>query len=401
MTQTSIRLSRRRAMQGLAAVPVAVPVLAMPAIAQQKPIRLGWIAAVSGMFSSNALAQDWGFHTAVQDINDAGGIDGRKIEIVMRDSAADPAKAVSFAKELIFNQDIDGLCGPINSGEVLPTLGVVAAAKRIHMLGGSVDELIDPVKYPLAFRNLNTNTQYITTATNFLVDGHKRNKVAIIDDATGYGVIAMQALTKLLATRGLKPAYSVTVDPNKTDLTDEIVQARNAGADSIQTWTNATGFMARVLNARGEQQWDVPIAGNPSMFQGQVGALLTKPAYWDNAFAAGYANGVVDANGNLPPATQEFLDKHKVGVAPYIATGIFSFLQGHAAATIYTTGVRQAGTTDSFKVKAALESIPVIQTPYGPFSYTPTDHNGFADSGMVMVIANSQQPNGGLKAAKV
>jgi branched-chain amino acid transport system substrate-binding protein len=391
-------ISRRHAVQAIAATPL---VLAMPAIAQQKPIRLGWIAAVTGMFASNAQAQDWGFHTAVQDINDAGGIDGRKIEVVMRDSAADPAKAVSFAKELVYNQDIDGLCGPINSGEVLPTLGVVSTAKKIHMLGGSVDELIDPVKYPLAFRNLNTNTQYIKTATNFLVDGMKRTKVAIIDDNTGYGVIAMQALTKLLATRGLKPAYSVTVDPNKTDLTDEIIQARDAGADSIQTWTNATGFMARVLNARGEQQWDVPIAGNPSMFQGQVGALLSKHSYWDNAFAAGYANGVVDANGNLPPATQEFLDKHKTGVAPFIATGIFSFLQGHAAATIYTTGVRHAGSTDSFAVKAALESIPVIETPYGPFSYTPTDHNGFADSGMVMVIADSQQPNGGLKAAKV
>ncbi len=398
-------VSRRRALQGMAAgfgsATLGATGLAAPAIAQNKPIRLGWIAAVTGTFSSNAQAQDWGFHTAVQDINAAGGFDGRQIEIVMRDSAGDPAKAVSFAKELIYNQNIDALCGPINSGEVLPTLAVVASAKKIQMLGGSVDELIDPVKYPMAFRNLNTNTQYIRTATDFCVNGLKRNKIAIIDDNTGYGVIAMQALTKLLAARGLKPAYSVTVDPNKTDLTDEIIQARNAGADVIQTWTNAAGFMARVLNARGEQQWDVPIAGNPSMFQGQVGALLSKPSYWDNAFAAGYANGVVDANGNLPPATQDFLDKHKAGVAPFLATGIFSFLQGHAAATIYAAGVRHAGTTESAGVKAALESIPVIQTPYGPFSYSATDHNGFEDAGMVMVIANSQQPNGGLKAVKV
>src|ERR1700733_9550270 len=111
MSKTNIQLSRRRAIQGLAAVPLT-PVLAMPAIAQNKPIRLGWIAAVSGMFSSNAQAQDWGFHTGVQDINDAGGIDGRKIEIVMRDSAADPAKAVTFAKERIYNQEIDALAGP-------------------------------------------------------------------------------------------------------------------------------------------------------------------------------------------------------------------------------------------------------------------------------------------------
>ena len=120
-----ISIPRRRVLAGL-----AVGGLARPAIAQNKPIRLGWIAAVSGMFASNAQAQDWGFHTAVQDINDAGGVLGRKIDIVMRDSAADPAKAVSFAKELIYNQQIDALCGPINSGEALPTLGVVAGAKK-------------------------------------------------------------------------------------------------------------------------------------------------------------------------------------------------------------------------------------------------------------------------------
>jgi branched-chain amino acid transport system substrate-binding protein len=392
------KLSRRRVIQGSGAT---AALLAAPAIADTKPIRVGWIAAVTGMFSSNAQAQDWGFHATIADINASGGVLGRPIEIVMRDSAADPAKAVSFAKELVYNQDIDGLCGPLNSGEVFPTLGVVAGAKKLHMLGGSVDELIDVVKYPLAFRNLNTNSQYLSIATKFCLGPLKCNRIAIIDDSTGYGVVAMQTLTKMLAAQGMKPAYSVTVDTNKTDLTDEIVQARNAGADVIQTWTNATGFMARVLNARGEQNWNVPLVANPSIIQGQVGALLSKPSYWENAYGAAYANGVVDDNGKLPPRTQDYIDRHKDTIQPYIKSGMYSFLQGDAAATIYLTGVKKAGSTDSFAVKAALESIPVIQTGYGPFAYTPTDHNGFEDSGMVIVIANSVQPNGGHKAAKV
>ena len=252
----------------------------------------------------------------VQDLNDAGGVNGRKLEIVMRDSAADPSKAVSFAKELVYNDKVDVVCGPINSGEVLPTLGIISGAKTMQMVGGVIDKLIDPVKYPLAFRNLNTNTQYIKTATDFCIKKLNRSKIAIIDDNTGYGVLAMQGLIKMLTEKGMKPTFTVTVDPNKTDVTDEILKARASGADVIQTWTNATGFMARVLNARGEQQWDVPIVGNPSMYQDQVGALLTKPTYWQNAFATGYANSVTDANGKLPPVTQAFLDKHgKVRIA--------------------------------------------------------------------------------------
>ena len=87
-------VGRRQVMVGTGAVGL-VSALAAPAIAQNKPIRMGWIAAVTGMFASNAQAQDWGFHMAVADLNEKGGLLGRKIEVVMRDSAADPSKAVS------------------------------------------------------------------------------------------------------------------------------------------------------------------------------------------------------------------------------------------------------------------------------------------------------------------
>jgi hypothetical protein len=52
-------------------------------------------------------------------------------------------------------------------------------------------------------------------------------------------------------------------------------------------------------------------------------------------------------------------------------------------------------------MKEALESIPVINAPYGPFAYTPTNHNGFKDEGIVIVAANSLQPNGGYPRAKL
>jgi branched-chain amino acid transport system substrate-binding protein len=170
---TTIR--RRDIMLGVGAAGVASAV-PMTAIAQDKPIRMGWIAAVTGAFASNAQAQDWGFHTMVQDLNDAGGVNGRKLEIVMRDSAGDPSKAVSIAKELVYNEKVDVVCGPINSGEVLPTLGVISGGKTLQMVGGVIDELIDPVKYPLVFRNLNTNTQYIKIATRFCLEKLNRKK---------------------------------------------------------------------------------------------------------------------------------------------------------------------------------------------------------------------------------
>jgi branched-chain amino acid transport system substrate-binding protein len=375
--------------------------LAMPAIAQNKPIRMGWIAAVSGMFASNAQAQDWGFRMTVADLNEKGGLLGRQIEIVMRDSAADPSKAVSFAKELVYNEAIDVLCGPINSGEALPTLGIVSGAKKLHLIGGSVEELIDPVKYPLGFRNLNANGQWIKVAVKFMVEDLKKAKIAIINDNTGYGVLSRDKVTQFLGARNLKPVYTATVDPNKPDVTDELLKAKEAGADVITEWSNATGFVARLVNARGEQNWDVPIVGHPTILQEQVARLLTKRSYWDNVYGLGYRHEIVDAQGKLPANVQAFLDKHKDTVGPYMAAGLPAFLQANAAVTIYAEGLTKAGDTDPFKVKAALESIPVINAPYGPFIYTATDHNGFQDDGIVLVNANAQLPNGGYPSVKI
>jgi len=391
-------VTRRGVVQGIGATSLAAT-LAAPAIAQNKPLRLGWIAAVTGIFATNAQAQDWGFRMAVQDINEAGGIGGRKLEVVMRDSAADPGKAVSYAKELVFNQDIDVLCGPINSGEALPTLTTVSGARKLHLIGGSVEELIDPVKYPLAFRNLNTNGQWIKIAVKTMVQDMKKTRIAIINDNTGYGVLSRDAVTKYLAQQNIKPVYTATVDPNKPDVTDEILKARNAGADVVTEWSNATGFVARLLNARGEQNWGVPVVGHPTILQEQVAKLLSKRSYWDNVLGCGYQNQLIDADGKLAPKVAAFIDKHKDTIGPYMAAGIPAFLQGHAAVTIYAAGLEKSGDPEAMKVKAALESIPVIDAMYGPFSYSPADHNGFKDEGIVMIEASKQQPNAGYPRA--
>jgi branched-chain amino acid transport system substrate-binding protein len=229
----------------------------------------------------------------------------------------------------------------------------------------------------------------------------EKAKVAIINDNTGYGVLSRETVTKFLATHNLKPIYAATVDPNKPDVTDELLKAREAGADVITEWSNATGFVARLVNARGEQNWDIPIVGHPTILQEQVARLLTKRSYWDNVYGLGYAHEIVDAQGKLPANVQAFIDEHKDSIGPYMAAGLPAFLQGNAAVTIYATGLTRAGDIDPFKVKAALESIPRIDAPYGPFIYTTTDHNGFQDDGIKLVNANAQLPNGGYQANRL
>ena len=109
----------------------------------------------------------------------------------------------------------------------------------------------------------------------------------------------------------------------------------------------------------------------------------------------------MDQQGKLPANVQAFIDKHKDTIGPFMAAGLPAFLQGQAAVFIYAAGLTKAGDPDPLKVKAALESIPVINAPYGPFIYTATDHNGFQDDGIKLVNANAQLPNGGYPPVKI
>src|ERR1700722_7021248 len=74
---------------------------ARPAIAQSGPILVGWMGAVTGPLAAPTIGFNRGMQWAVDQINSAGGVKGRKIEMVLRDTQGDPTKAVNATQELI------------------------------------------------------------------------------------------------------------------------------------------------------------------------------------------------------------------------------------------------------------------------------------------------------------
>ena len=79
------------------------------------------------------------------------------------------------------------MIGPVNSGESLATVPILAKAGVPNLIIGTIDELVDPKKYPRAFRAINTNRQWIVAANDYALKALKKTKVAIIGDTSGYG----------------------------------------------------------------------------------------------------------------------------------------------------------------------------------------------------------------------
>lgn len=370
-----------------------------PVCLSAEPIRLGWMSSLTGALSSAAVAENQGVQFAVDEINRAGGIGGRPIELLTRDTGGDPTKAVNFAKQLLFSDKVQFVIGPVNSGESLATVPIVSAAGVPNLVIGTLDELIDPKKYPRAFRVINTNRQWIESANDYALKVLKRNKVALIGDTSGYGTASAKMATELLEKAGVKPVFSVLVDPNKTDLSDELNKAKAAGADVIMPWSAATGLLARLFNGRGDMGWNVPIVGHPAMMASPLRKLLAKPAYWDNAFAAGYASTTFDADGKLPARTQALMDK----LRPKLGGGEIDFMFwwvaiGYDTVKIVEHLVKTAGSTDPAAIQKAFEATKEFKGVYATYGWSAEQHNGFPDHNIVINIASTFK-DGSFKAA--
>src|SRR5438477_4091794 len=300
-------LTRRQALASAAAALASS--LAKPAIAAKEPVLIGYLPALTGPSSSTGIGINRGVQLAVQEVNAAGGIDGRQIELIVRDTQSEPTKAVNGAAELIHAHKVSVILGPVNSGESLAVVPLLARANIPQLHPCWVDSLTDPKKYPMCFRNAPTNQQIGAAANRYVVEVLKQKKVAVISDTTGYVTASVTAYVPMLKAIGAEVVYQGNVDAANPDLTPELLRMQSAGAEAIMPWSVNAGFLSRIINTRGQMQWDVPIVGQTTLGSGQTQALLEKPEYWAKVYPNNFRPVCYDSEGKLVDRTNAFVDR--------------------------------------------------------------------------------------------
>jgi branched-chain amino acid transport system substrate-binding protein len=364
--------------------------LARPAIAQSEPIRIGWLGALTGPLAAPSIGFDRGTKWIVEQINASGGVKGRPIEIVARDTQGDPTKAVNATQELIARQKVHMMWGPVNSGEALATTPIMARAKMPDLHPCVVNSLIDPEKYPNAFRLTPSNTQWDDAVRDYCLNVLKLKDVAIFGDSTGYGTSAVKDSVAAFTKDGANIVYSGVIDPNQSDITPDLLRMRDAGAKVLVCWSVTTGLNSRVMNARAAIGWNVPIVGHPALGTGEVGRLVDKPANWANVYQVGYRSCSYGADGKLPPRTQEFLAKTK-GKIELADSVLWWVLSAVDAIDLMAKAVGETGSTDSDTIIGYWNKTQKYPGLFGTYSFTPQQHNGYPTNEVVMSVANSQR----------
>jgi branched-chain amino acid transport system substrate-binding protein len=381
-------LKRREVLAGsIVSATVVASGFPAPALADTSPIKIGYLPALTGPSSSTGIGINRGTVMAVEEINNSGGINGRKIELIVRDTQSDPTKAVNAVAELTQRQKVATVWGPLNSGEALAATPMIARDKVPMLHPCWVDSLIDVKKYPMAFRIAPTNTQVGKGANHYVVNVLKLKKVAVISDTTGYGTASVETYVPMLKSMGAEVVYSNHVDAANPDLKPELLRMQNGGAQAIMPWSVNAGFLSRILNTRGAMGWDVPVVGQTTLGSGQTKALLEKPENWNKVYSNNFRNCCYK-DGKLPAAAEEFVDRLKKAKIEFGDTLLWWVALGWDGAKLIGETYKEAGVKADQIVGHwnKLKGWPGI---YGTVTWTPQEHNGFPDEEVVMCEVNS------------
>src|SRR6201991_708267 len=383
-------ISRRNVLLGSAgALSTAAFSFPKPAIAQSEPIKIGWLAAMTGPSSAPTVGFNRGVIFAVDAINAAGGVKGRKIEVITRDTQGDPTKAVNATQEMISQLKVHAIWGPVNSGEALATTPIMARAKMPDIHPCVVETLIDPTKFPNAFRMARSNSQWDDAVRNYALNILKVKKVAVIGDTTGYGVTAVGASVAAFKKDGAEVVYQANIDSTQPDMTPDMLRAKNARAEGIVVWSVSTGMEARMFNTRAAMNWDVAFVGHPSLSSGEIAGLVEKPANWKKVYAIGYKSCSYDASGKLPAKSQDLVDRLTKANVAINDTLLWWIAGGVDAIDLIAKAVAESGATDGEGIIKYWNTLSKYPGYFGNYTFSPTQHNGYLTEEIVMSEAST------------
>ncbi|MDD2466624.1 MAG: ABC transporter substrate-binding protein [Desulfobulbus sp.] len=348
-------------------------------------IKVGAILAETGPAAFLGGPESRSLHMLVDEMNAKGGINGNKIELVVKDSGASTEKAVSFAKQLIEEEKVFAIIGPSTSGESLNIKKIAEDGKTI-LISCSAAELI---VNPLAKHVFKTAPSDSYAAQQIYMTMQKKGlrKIAVLAGNDGFGKAGKEQLAKLAPQYGITVVAEEVYDKQATDLTAIVAKLKsNSEIQAVVNWSivPAQSILAKNIRQAG---WQVPI------YQSHGFANIK---YVEAAGAA--AEGIIFPASRLlvadalPAGPQkDALLKYKTSYESKFKEKVSTF-GGHTydAMTILAKAI-EVGGTDREKVRAAIENIKGLIGTAGTFNYSATNHGGLGlDAFAMLTVKNGQ-----------
>lgn len=345
--------------------------LALVPIALAETVKIGAILAVTGPASFLGGPEARTLEMLVEQTNAAGGINGRSVELIIKDSGGNPEKAISFAKQLIEEEQVVAVLGPSTSGETMTIKKLFEQAQTPLISCAAAEVIVNPVAR-FVFKTPQKDSfaaQKIFQTMNDM----GISRIAVLAGNTGFGKAGKEQLLEIAPDMGIEIVEAEVYDAKATDLSAVVAKIKaNKDVQAVVNWSivPAQAIVAKNMRQAG---WDVPL------FQSHGFGNIK---YVEAAGAA--AEGIIFPAGRLLVA-ESLPDDHpqKALLMKYIAAyearynEAASTFGGHAydAFIVARAAIEKAG-TDKAKIRDEIEKIKNLPGTGGVFSFSAEDHNG-------------------------
>ena len=358
------------------AVAVALCLSASLVSAQSGPIKIGVVTPLSGTYTPIGEQVKMGLDLAAREINAAGGINGRKINLIYEDEEANPAVATQKAEKLFQVEKVDFLTGTVNSGS---TLAVGQVAERNNKLIATSVSFADSITgdkcSPNVFR-VNARAGMQSAALAAWVDKEMpKSNIFFIGPDYEMGRSTVSAFKRASTEKGAKDVGEVFAPLDNKDYSPYFGQVRAAKPNVIYTSVagNDTVRLFSQMEEYGLNKGVTLVGASGTVTSQNMGAIGKS------------ANGFVTGVGYSPkldnPANKKFVADFQKA---YNKLPDLYGADSYGLLYFYKAAVEKAKSTETDKVRTAMDDLS-WQTPQGTKKMRAGDHQAMQDMFAVRV----------------
>lgn len=388
MSRTTRSPGRRSALSRFL---VAAACTALPAVGAQAQFEnraegiskdqvvVGTSVALSGTLAYMGKAIEEGMKVYFDEVNQKGGVNGRKIRLITYDDEFKPAKTVANAKLLVERDNALALVGVLGTPTVLAAYEYLQE-KRVPMIGAlSISDAVSTPPRDLIYALPSPQSTEAAAYIDYAVKNLNAKRVAILYQNDSWGKPAMEVAEKRLATHGMKVVESQTFERLATDLTSQVFRLKESNPDVVIVY--ALGQQAASFFKAAEKlSWNPTVFGAGGLNDSKFIELLDgKPV---KLYVASYYDPIDGDN----PAIRQFVDAYGKMFSGNKPSSLA--LMGYSAASVFTEALRRTGDQPSrAAITKAMDGLKNFDQKIGPkITFEPMTGSAYSRRGQTGVV---------------
>ena len=322
-------------------------------------IKIGAVGPLTGDSSNGGTDELEGKEMAVEDFNEAGGVDGKTIELVSEDDASSASQSASAVTKLINQDKVVGIIGAHNSACTLAGLEVLNRYGVPMITPGYSAETVLTSGCEWISRAFPGDDLQCKALLNYIEENQDVDKIGVIYSNDDFGKGGLDSITEAAEEKG-KEVVSESFANEDKDMTAQLSKLRDEGAEALFIWCQYTPGALIMKQARG-LGWDVQFYSGTGTIHEDTFSL-SDGAYY------GCINSVPFISTSTDPEVQEWVDRYeeKYGTPPSQNSA-----RAYDATMILLNAIKAAGSTEPEEVQKAIRSTKDYDGLQGNISIDP------------------------------